>query len=319
MGDSPQDILVAAAVLENTAGEVLLARRPDHVHQGGLWEFPGGKVEPGESLHAALERELAEELGVGLLTHRPLIRVRHCYGDRCVVLDVHRVTAFHGEPRGLEGQPLAWVEKHRLGDYPMPAADRPIVSALRLPSVYLVTPPAPGSPEDLLAGVARALDTGVRLVQLRVHQPGFPLARAAAEVAELCVGAGAGLLINGNIDLAASLGCGVHLPSPLLMSLASRPLDAGAWVAASCHSPAELEQACAIGADFAVLSPVQRTASHPGEPGIGWERFGEWVRDLPLPVFALGGMLPGDIPEAWRRGGQGIAGIRGLWSGSGLQ
>ena len=319
MSAFPRDILVAAAVLENTAGEVLLARRPDHVHQGGLWEFPGGKVEPGESLHAALERELAEELGVDLLAHRPLIRVRHCYGDRCVVLDVHRVTAFHGDPRGLEGQPLAWVEKRRLKDYPMPAADRPIVSALRLPATYLVTPPEPGSPENLLAGVERSLEAGVRLVQLRVRQPGFPLARAAAEVAELCVGAGADLLINDDIGLAVSLGCGVHLPSPLLMSLASRPLDAGVWVAASCHSPAELEQACAIGADFAVLSPVQRTASHPGQAGIGWERFSDWIQDLPLPVFALGGMSPEDITEAWRRGAQGIAGIRGLWPGPGLQ
>jgi 8-oxo-dGTP diphosphatase len=319
MGASPQDILVAAAVLENTAGEVLLARRPDHVHQGGLWEFPGGKVEPGESLDAALARELAEELGVDLLTHRPLIRVRHCYGERCVVLDVHQVTAFSGEPRGLEGQPLAWVDKRRLGDYPMPAADRPIVSALRLPATYLVTPPAPGRPEDLLAGVARALDAGVRLVQLRVRQTGFPLARVAEEVAHLCVSAGADLLINGEIDLAASLGCGVHLPSQQVMSLASRPLGDDVWVAASCHSPAELKQACAIGADFAVLSPVRRTASHPGKPGIGWGRFSEWVRDLPLPVFALGGMLPKDIAEAWRRGAQGVAGIRGLWSGPGLQ
>ena len=308
-----EQILVAAAVIANGDGDILLARRADHLHQGGLWEFPGGKVEPGESFGAALHRELAEELGIEVLTHRPLIRLLHAYADRRVLLDVHRITGYRGEPRGLEGQPLAWVAPDRLADYPMPAADRPIVNAVRLPATYLITPPEPASVTELVSGVTRALEGGVRLVQLRVRRTGFPVETAAAALAALCDGADAHLLINRDIELASSLGCGVHLAAGQLEQLADRPLPQGLLVGGSCHSQIELARALELGLDFAVLSPVKPTASHPGTVPLGWELFAAWVDTLPLPVFALGGLSPADIPVAWQQGAQGIAAIRGLW------
>lgn len=135
-------IHVAAAVIRAVDGRVLIAKRPLDKHQGGLWEFPGGKVEAGESVEAALARELAEELGITVTAAQPLIQVRHDYPDKQVLLDVWQVLAFSGEPHGAEGQPLAWVEPAQLPGYSFPAANRPIVAAARLPDRYLITPDA---------------------------------------------------------------------------------------------------------------------------------------------------------------------------------
>ena len=155
---------VAAAVIRDREGRVLLSRRHDHLHQGGLWEFPGGKLEPGETVEVALRREIREELDLTLLTYRPLIQVRHHYPDKSVLLDVHLVTAFEGEARGMEGQPLVWAAPQELAEYPMPAADRPIVMALNLPDRYLVTGAADSmDPEWFLARLERALERKIDL------------------------------------------------------------------------------------------------------------------------------------------------------------
>ena len=121
-----------------------MTRRADDAHQGGLWEFPGGKVEAGEAVSVALERELAEELGIRVRVARPLVRVRHDYGDRRVLLDVWRVDAWEGDPHGQEDQALKWLPPGGLRDLPMPAADVPVVTAVDLPDAYLITP-APGA------------------------------------------------------------------------------------------------------------------------------------------------------------------------------
>ncbi len=122
---------VAVGVILDAEGRVLLSKRADDAHQGGLWEFPGGKVEDGESVPAALERELREELSITPLRSSPLIEVSHDYGDKSVMLDVHMVWEFSGEPAGVEGQPLVWVAPIRLGDYDFPAANLPILRAVQ--------------------------------------------------------------------------------------------------------------------------------------------------------------------------------------------
>jgi 8-oxo-dGTP diphosphatase len=125
---------VAAAVIRDNSGNILIARRADTQHQGGLWEFPGGKVEADESVETALARELHEELGIVVGAARPLIKVRHDYPDKQVLLDVWEVSAFTGEPHGAEGQPLAWVSARELSSYEFPEANRPIVAAAGCPS-----------------------------------------------------------------------------------------------------------------------------------------------------------------------------------------
>ena len=121
---------VAVGVILDRQQNVLLTKRAADAHQGGLWEFPGGKVEDGEDLAVALQRELLEELGIEIGRTSPLIAVQHDYADKAVLLDVHVVWDFAGEAVGLEQQPLAWVCARDLPDYEFPAANEPIVAAV---------------------------------------------------------------------------------------------------------------------------------------------------------------------------------------------
>lgn len=306
---------VAAAVVFDTAGRILIARRPAHVHQGGLWEFPGGKLEPGETAAQALARELWEELDIRPTRCRRLLRIPHQYPDRCVLLDVWRVDAFEGAPVGRQGQPLCWVESEALPEYSFPAANRPIIAAARLPDRYLITPDGEDT-ASLMAGLKRAMERGVRLVQLRAPELEQGTYTALArEAIDLCRAHGAQILLNSAPELALALGAdGVHLTARRLRELSARPVPPELWCAASCHDAEELARAQAIGVDFAVLSPVQATASHPGTEPLGWRAFAELVWDAPLPVYALGGVGPADLPQAHAARAQGVAAIRGLWS-----
>ena len=123
-------VTVAVGILIDPQGRVLITRRAPQTHQGGLWEFPGGKVEPGETIVDALARELKEELGVTVLISEPFMTLEHDYGEQCVCLAVHRVTSWRGEPSGMEGQPLAWEQPANLTDWPFPAANQPILTRL---------------------------------------------------------------------------------------------------------------------------------------------------------------------------------------------
>ena len=313
----PDAVHVAAAALIDSDDRVLLTRRRPGSHQGGLWEFPGGKLERGESVSDGLSRELREELGIELLGHRPLIRVTHQYPELRVLLDVHLVDAWRGAPVGREGQPLAWVTRCALGDYPMPAADHPIVTALQLPAVYLITPPQVDQPAPFLDALEASLYRGARLVQLRLFDlRASRLQEIGRAVCDLCHAQQARVLLNGDPDTAAAIGAdGVHLSGRALRVTRNRPVAAGHLLAASCHSPADLAHAERLGVDFALLSPVLPTRSHPDADPLGWDRFASWVSQANLPVYALGGMQTDLLATAWRHGGQGIAGIRGLWHG----
>ena len=317
----PDYLHVVAAAIVDRGGNVLIARRPSHLHQGDLWEFPGGKVEPGEDATAALARELDEELGIGVTHARPLIRIPYRYPERAVFLDVWLVDGFSGEPHGREGQPVRWVPRTRLSGYEFPAANRRIVTALSLPDRYLITP-EPGMPEnwprflDHLAGCLRA---GITLVQLRAKTVApAGLTALAQQVRTLCHDNGARLLLNAEPALALASGAdGVHLTSQALHAQRVRPLSSELLVAASCHAVADVHHAGAIGADFVVVSPVKPTASHPGAAGIGWASFARICDESLVPVYALGGMERGDVMTAQGYGGQGIAAISGLWGGCG--
>ena len=124
-------ILVVAAALHDRRGRVLIAQRPAGKHMAGRWEFPGGKVAAGESEAQALARELREELGVEVVASRPLMRLSHSYSEHEVELSMWIVERFGGEPRGLDGQRLKWVERARLLEEDILEADRPFIDALQ--------------------------------------------------------------------------------------------------------------------------------------------------------------------------------------------
>ncbi len=308
-----------AGAIADPEGRILVTRRPEHVHQGGLWEFPGGKLEPGEDPEQGLARELAEELGVRVLASRPLIRIHHDYGDRHIQLDVRRVSRYEGVPQGLEGQPLAWLQPQSMDPKAFPAADRPIITALRLPQLLLITGPDPRFPESFLSRLEASLASGIRLVQLRAHELESAAYRHLAEEAfALCETAGARLLLNRDPrELEGVPRHGLHLRARALAALQHRPGPPDNLIGASCHDAFELTRAAALGLDYALLSPVRATASHPGLPPLGWTRFAELVDPASLPVFALGGLNARDLGDAFRHGAQGIAAIRGLWPESG--
>lgn len=317
-----RSIHVVAGVIIDARDRILLARRTEGRDLAGLWEFPGGKVDPGETPEQALVRELREELGIEARVGDPVIAVPQQYPHKRLCLDVRRIAAWSGTVKGLDGQALAWVPPHKLSSYAMPDADRPVVAALRDPSLYLITPElalsGPGDDARWLDGLRAAFDAGIARVQLRA--PMLSIADPARwtslveRAVDLAREAEADVLVNGDIALAARLGIGVHLRAAQLPTLSARPAVDGSAIA-SCHTLDELVHAQALGCDAAVLGPVQPTASHPGQPGIGWDAFARLREHVALPIYAIGGLGAGDVAVARSHGAQGVAAIRGLWPG----
>ncbi|WP_028696630.1 Nudix family hydrolase [Pseudomonas cremoricolorata] len=306
---------VAAAVIRRADGHILIARRADTQHQGGLWEFPGGKVEAGEGVEAALARELREELGIEVQRSRALISVSHDYPDKRVLLEVREVRDFTGEPHGAEGQPLAWVAPRNLPQYAFPDANRPIVAAARLPDQYLITP-EDADPGQLLRGIRQAVANGVGLIQLRAPDMYDPKYRdIAVDAVGLCAGK-AQLMLKGPLEWLGDFpAAGWHLTAAQLRKYAAngRPFPTSRWLAASCHDGDELALAQRMGVDFVTLSPVQPTQTHPDARALGWEQAQQLIAGFNQPVFVLGGVGPDDRSRAWQVGAQGVAGIRALW------
>ena len=304
---------VAAAVIERDDGYVLLAERPASKPWAGYWEFPGGKIEVNESPAVALRRELHEELGIDADLITPWITRDYDYPEKSVRLHFFRVPRWHGTPHGREGQRLTWENSAAVTVAPLLPANGPILQALTLPSFYAITSAAKPGVEAFMPRLEAALARGVRLIQVREKElAGSALEGFARAVVQRAHASGARVLVNGDAVLAQRVGAdGVHLTSQGLRTLTVRP-DLP-LAAASCHDAAELERAQQLGVDFAVLSPVLPTASHPGAPGIGWARFAELVRDRPFPVYALGGMKPDMLAEARAHGAHGLALLSGIW------
>lgn len=311
---------VAVGVVKNAGGRILISLRHPALHQGGLWEFPGGKIESGETAEQALARELKEELGITVVKTFPLIGINHRYPDRAVTLHVFLVEQFLGEARHADNQAIEWVEPARLSSFSFPAANRPIITAARLPPYYAIWGDA--DPAKLLSNLRQILSKGVKLVQARLKTISpEQVFRIIEEAYPLCRQHDAVLLINSAMarayqenqnrnNLIESISAdGIHLTAGHLMSLRKRPAQ-HPWVAASCHNLTELHHAQRIGVDFAVLAPVLPTQTHPDAKPLGWTQFAEWVCEVNLPVYALGGMTESSLATARQSGAQGIAAIR---------
>lgn len=312
---SKPQLHIAVGVVVNDSGEVLIARRPSDLHQGGLWEFPGGKVEAGENVREALARELFEELNLEVQRARPLIRIHHVYPEYPVLLDVWRVDRWCGEVFGREGQPVEWLATGRLGEREFPAANQAIINAVRLPTHYLISPDVGNDYHDFLEYTEACLRAGTRLMQLRCRRLAQDAFRQLAQATrELCHQHGAALLLNATPGEVVATGAdGLHLPSARLMQLNQRPLDGRYLLGASCHNRMEVEQAGRLGLDFIVLSPVAPTRSHPAATPLGWDGL-RWLTECAtIPAYALGGMQPQHLPQVWDGGAQGVAMLSAVW------
>lgn len=310
---SGERIEVAAAVIVNSRGEFLLAQRPSGKVYAGYWEFPGGKIERGESPLHALGRELHEELGLELERAYPWLTRDYTYPHAAVRLRFFRVVGWSGKPHGKEDQRFAWQAPSALTVAPVLPANGPILQALELPPVYAISMAAGLGRREFVARLERALAGGLRLLQVREKSwPAGELEPFAAAVLERARAAGAKVLVNADVGIAQRSGAdGVHLTSAQLAALERRP--AVALCGASCHDATELARAVALELDFVVLGPVLPTPSHPAAVPLGWEKFASLIRDYPLPVYALGGMRRAHLDQAWKCGAHGVAMMRGAW------
>lgn len=303
-----QAIEVAAAVILRPDGSFLLAQRPAGKVYAGYWEFPGGKVEPGEPVAEALARELQEELGIEVEGSEPWITRVFTYPHGTVRLNFRRVRRWRGEPHPREDQAIAWQRLDAPMLAPMLPANAPVLASLALPAEYAITDAAHHGVERMLGLLDARMAAGLRMVQVR--EPGLAAAareRFTREVLALARRHGCRVLTKAPFEGAD----GLHLTAAALGALRERP--AAGLVAASCHDRREIERAGALGLDFAVLGPVKRTRSHPDRQPLGWERFAELVAGTPLPVYAIGGLSSSDLGTAMAAGAHGIAMISGAW------
>lgn len=298
---------VAAAVIQRADGAFLLARRPAGKVYAGYWEFPGGKIEPGEPAQEALARELREELGIDPCVAFPWLTREYTYPHAAVRLNFFRVTAWKGDPHPREEQDIAWQHFGTPLAEPMLPANAPVLSALALPHEYAITDAEHRGTRPMLSRISARLDQGLRLIQVRDRN--LPRREVfVRSVVRLAHGRGARVLVSGG----PAIGDGVHFTAAQLMGMKARPTQGLAG--ASCHTAAELARAMALELDFAVLGPVKPTASHPDARPLGWEGFERIARGASIPVYAIGGMQPADLDPAWRAGAHGVAMIGAAWA-----
>lgn len=311
---------VAVAVINDSHGQFLIAKRANESHQGGLWEFPGGKVEAGESVLEALRREIFEEIGIKFIQATPLIRICHNYSDKRVLLDVWSISEYTEKAFAKENQEVRWVSQDDIPKYKFPAANNAIIKAIQLPDKYLITGEFQNE-NELLTRTQSALDEGIRLIQFRAHElEKDTYLKYAENIYKMCQKYKAKLLLNTPFNVyvnkhAEIISDGLHLTAKELVSFIREDLFSGLLISASTHNEKELQLAEERNIDFVVLSPVNKTKSHPNSIPLGWGNFHKLTEQATIPVFALGGMTKNDITTAKEYGGQGVSGISTFWDG----
>jgi len=310
---------VAVAVLQNSNGQYLIAKRPQESHQGGLWEFPGGKVENNESVLDALKRELFEETGITIIQATPLIRIYHDYSDKSVLLDVWHINNFSGEAFGKEEQKIRWISTNDFSFYDFPEANMPIIKAVQLPDKYMITGNF-NNEDDLLKRIQDALKKGIKLVQFRAKNIDTELYFCyAKKIYQLCEKSTAKVLLNISVKNyikyhADKYSHGIHLNTKEIKSYNYGILNHKCLVSTSTHNEKEINLSKKKQIDFIVLSPVKNTLSHPSAVPLGWKQFQQLADKAACPVYALGGMTTNDIDTAKKYGAQGIAAISEFWN-----
>ena len=295
-------IEVAAAILQRPDGAFLLAQRPQGKVYAGYWEFPGGKIEPGEPADRALARELHEELGIDIGRAYPWITRVFTYPHGTVRLNFFRVREWKGDPHPREDQAISWQRSGAPMAAPMLPANAPVLASLALPTEYAVTNAVHYGVAEMLARIERRLQQGLKMFQIREPDLGESERQAFTRQAiRLAHDYGCKALVKSAFPSAD----GIHFTASRLMSLKEKPQG---LVAASCHTREELKRAMQLELDFAVLGPVKDKS-----PALGWDKFGELAAFSSIPIYAIGGLTRADMEDAWRAGAHGVAMIRGAW------
>lgn len=303
---------VAVGILIRADGRLLLASRPAGKPYAGYWEFPGGKLEPGETVAHALARELHEELGVDIGPVFPwLVRVFD-YPHALVRLHFCRVFEWRGELHAKEQQGFGFFALDALPT-PLLPATIPVLRGLELPAVHAISAARALGVDEFLRRLDGALSQGLRFVQLREPELGEDAVEGLfVEMRAMTRAAGARLLVNSRHPRRLwERADGVHLTSPALRKTRERP--SLPWVGASVHDIAELESAGDLALDYVVLGPVQSTASHPGQAPLGWTAFERIAAATAVPLYAIGGLEAASLPLAMACGAHGVALLSAAW------
>ncbi len=302
-------INVAVAVIQREDGRILMAERPHGKESAGFWEFPGGKFETGERAEQAVTREIQEELGIKLTVAYPLIYYEHTYPDKIVKLHVYRVFAWEGTPFGREGQRISWEDASSINVMPLLPANEKILQAIALPLIYaIINSGSGGVKAKLITHLKFLLEQGVRLMQVRIRHISNPSqhVQVLRPIVNLAHKYGAKVLVNESGSVALKSGAdGIHLSASQLMNTHTRPCTL--LLSVSCHNASELAHAAALRANFVTLSPIHSTSTHPNIPGMGWKEFSDLTNNLPMPVYALGGLAYEDLAIAMQHHACGIA------------
>ncbi|MEM9101153.1 MAG: Nudix family hydrolase [Pseudomonadota bacterium] len=310
-----QNVHVCVGILKREQ-QIFIAQRQSKSDFSGFWEFPGGKLEIGETPLQCLRREMSEEVGIDVKSVTPLIQIKHQYTHKKVLLDVYTINDFIGDPIGAEGQHVRWVEQDELHQYQFPDANISIISACQLPSLYRITPNLSTVTEFRELLKKSALQSG-DWIQLRCPELPFKdFVALASEILPICRDHQHKLLLNSELKILDYLEVdGLHLSQSNLHKVhgSLKEQSLYTWIGASCHDLQEVRFAEQQGVDFITISPVSITTSHPETIPLGWQSFSELVKETHLPVFALGGVSPKEVYVAKECGAQGVAGISSFW------
>lgn len=304
---------VSVAVIRREDGMVLFTERPPGKACPGQWEFPGGKIEAGESARQALDREIHEELGISIIEARPWLTMSHNYPHASVILNFFIVSSWEGQAVGKEGQTLSWQNISNMTISPLLAANEPVIRALLLPDIYAISCANKIGDEVFLQQLQKAICNGLQLLQIREkNRTAHQLKRFIDQMLSITTAAGVTTLINSALpkELQKQFS-GIHLTSNHLMKLNHRPDFK--LVAASCHNHQELDHANKLRLDFAVLSPISKTPSHPESTPMGFSKMRDLVSNSAIPVYALGGMSIDQLQKLQSYGAHGIAMMRNAW------
>jgi len=305
---------IAVGIVFNQRQQILISKRNSNEHLPGYWEFPGGKVEAGESFKLALRRELAEEIGITVNSAIKFIELRHDYYDRHLHFQFFKVLNFSDEIQACEDQQLRWVSLNELNAIQFPQANRAVINALTLPAYYMIADEK-FFDKNLVSSVRRQLENGVNVIQHRADRDTDKSSylKNANEIKKICQQYSAKFIMNCPLEwIVEDEFCHIHLSSELLKKVYTNGKNSFKHdlFSASCHDETEVKMANELDVRCILIGAVNPTESHPNGAVLGWKRFSELCFYSHNPVYALGGMQLDDYKNALMYGAQGVAAIR---------
>ena len=305
-------VRVAIGIVEDDKSRVLISKRKSNVHLADYWEFPGGKLEAGESYKIALRREFAEELNIEITSVEKLLSFDYQYDHQLISFQVYKIIDYIGEPRSAENQPLRWVAVKELSSLKFPKANRAIIDALGLPSLYMIADYSVLK-DKLLETINTQISLGVSAIQFRAHELSKSKYIELSHKINTCVNErGVKLIVNCDLDWWDEINAdAVHLTSHRMKKIKeTKQAIKQDYYSAACHRHEDIELANQLKVRSILLGAVLETQSHPDRNTFGWQRFSQLCDYAAMPVYALGGLNKDDVKTARAFGAQGIAAIR---------